>query len=262
MKKERSINWLRELKEWMDQDGNMLDSSTCNETVHSRGKSRTSSNPFRSIPIGKNHRHPPESKRRNSSEECSRKYSRTDNSHMDKVSHPHSQYKSQIDKLNTNLAKDDGSGVHNPNSEDMHSEQHTLVSNLHDGSYARPSTSTMLPSETPVYDVNPKRDLNATSTSLPVVSSNFDLQSSFISSGSPPHYQREILNRRLNLEEEILQLSAESFSVASSDTNTSCSKDDICDFGSSYSERAPIPDGYCSGNSYIAEDLDYTKFKG
>ncbi|GFP85054.1 serine/threonine-protein kinase 11-interacting protein [Phtheirospermum japonicum] len=51
--------------------------------------------------------------------------------------------------------------------------------------------------------------------------------------GSPPHYQEDILHRRRNLEEEFLQLSAESFSVASTDSNTSCSEDDSAKFGPS-----------------------------
>ncbi|KAL6494365.1 hypothetical protein OROGR_031165 [Orobanche gracilis] len=51
--------------------------------------------------------------------------------------------------------------------------------------------------------------------------------------GSPPHYQEGILHRRRNLEEEFLQLSAESFSVASTDSNTSCSEDDSNNFGPS-----------------------------
>lgn len=50
--------------------------------------------------------------------------------------------------------------------------------------------------------------------------------------GSPPHYQEDILHRRQNLEEEFLQLSAESISVASSDSNTSYSEDDSTEFAS------------------------------
>jgi hypothetical protein len=46
---------------------------------------------------------------------------------------------------------------------------------------------------------------------------------------SPPHYQEDILHRRHTLVEETLQLSAESYSVASSDSNTSCSDDDLCE---------------------------------
>lgn len=51
---------------------------------------------------------------------------------------------------------------------------------------------------------------------------------------SPPHYQEDILHRRHNLEEEFLQLSAESFSVVSTDSNTS-SDHDSAQFGSSVS---------------------------
>ncbi|KAL1563615.1 serine/threonine-protein kinase 11-interacting protein-like [Salvia divinorum] len=53
---------------------------------------------------------------------------------------------------------------------------------------------------------------------------------------SPPHYQEDILHRRHNLEEEFLQLSAESFSVASSDSNTSCSDHDSARVGPSVSQ--------------------------
>ncbi|KAK4414183.1 Serine/threonine-protein kinase-interacting protein [Sesamum alatum] len=63
-----------------------------------------------------------------------------------------------------------------------------------------------------------------------------DIMSSHSSSarlGSPPHYQEDVLHRRHNLEEEFLQLSAESFSVASSDSNTSCSEDDSAEVGPS-----------------------------
>ncbi|XP_011035576.1 PREDICTED: uncharacterized protein LOC105133328 isoform X2 [Populus euphratica] len=54
---------------------------------------------------------------------------------------------------------------------------------------------------------------------------------------SPPHYEEDILQRRNNLVEEILQLSAESYSVASSDNNTS-SSDDLYEFGDSSYEAA------------------------
>ncbi|CAH9084868.1 unnamed protein product [Cuscuta epithymum] len=53
-----------------------------------------------------------------------------------------------------------------------------------------------------------------------------DTHSSFTSTGSPPHYKEDILHRRLNLEEEFLQLSTESLSVESSDSDTSCSEED------------------------------------
>ncbi|XP_072991754.1 uncharacterized protein [Typha latifolia] len=54
--------------------------------------------------------------------------------------------------------------------------------------------------------------------------------------GSPPQYREDILYQRLYLEEEFLQLSAEPDSVGSSDSGTSCSDDASCDLDSSSSE--------------------------
>ncbi|XP_020257169.1 uncharacterized protein LOC109833773 isoform X2 [Asparagus officinalis] len=59
---------------------------------------------------------------------------------------------------------------------------------------------------------------------------------------SPPHYQEDILQRRLYLEEEFLQLSAESQSLASSDSDTSCNEDDSCQSSVSFAEvDHPLP---------------------
>uniref|UniRef100_A0A1D1XYS2 Serine/threonine-protein kinase 11-interacting protein n=2 Tax=Anthurium amnicola TaxID=1678845 RepID=A0A1D1XYS2_9ARAE len=48
--------------------------------------------------------------------------------------------------------------------------------------------------------------------------------------GSPPHYQEDILHRRQNMEDDFLLLSAESYLAASSDSDTSCSDDDSSNF--------------------------------
>lgn len=66
---------------------------------------------------------------------------------------------------------------------------------------------------------------------------------------SPPHYQEDILHRRHNLEEELLQLSADSFSVASSDSNTS-SEHDSAQFGPSVSHIDHSVMGSSSEMSY------------
>lgn len=58
--------------------------------------------------------------------------------------------------------------------------------------------------------------------------------SSSVYPGSPPHYKEDILHRRNNLVEEILQHSADSYSVVSSDSNTSCSDDEIHECRSSH----------------------------
>ncbi|CAA6664810.1 unnamed protein product [Spirodela intermedia] len=57
---------------------------------------------------------------------------------------------------------------------------------------------------------------------------------------SPPHYQEDILHRRQNLEEEFLQLSAETFSVTSSDSDTSSSDGDSWEFCDSCLEHSQL----------------------
>lgn len=83
----------------------------------------------------------------------------------------------------------------------------------------------------------PRGDIVHTKNVISPSTSINDINGSHSSSaipGSPPHYQEDILHRRHNLEEEFLQLSAESFSVpASSDSSTSCSEDDAAEFGTS-----------------------------
>lgn len=72
--------------------------------------------------------------------------------------------------------------------------------------------------------------------------------------GSPPHYQEDILHRRLYLEEEFLQLSAESRSVELSDSDTSCSDDESCGFSMSMSENdnTCIQDSPAESSNHIA----------
>ncbi|KAL8132792.1 uncharacterized protein LOC141712240 isoform X2 [Apium graveolens] len=65
---------------------------------------------------------------------------------------------------------------------------------------------------------------------LAAIDEIMESQSSTACLGSPPHYQKDILHRRQNLEEELFQLSAESYSTASTDSNTSYSDDDSSEF--------------------------------
>ncbi|PKI77830.1 hypothetical protein CRG98_001794 [Punica granatum] len=76
---------------------------------------------------------------------------------------------------------------------------------------------------------------NPSGSPLTAIDDVMDSHSSSAYPGSPPHYKEDILHRRNNLVEEILQLSADSFSVVSSDSNTSCSDDELCEYGSSVS---------------------------
>ncbi|KAL8201953.1 hypothetical protein R6Q57_011100 [Mikania cordata] len=69
-------------------------------------------------------------------------------------------------------------------------------------------------------------------TILDTVGDIIEAHSPSVYTGPPPHYQEDILHRRHYLEEEILQLSVESCSVASLDTSTSGSGDEHVEVGS------------------------------
>ncbi|CAL0312354.1 unnamed protein product [Lupinus luteus] len=88
-------------------------------------------------------------------------------------------------------------------------------------------------------------------------------QSSSACHTSPPHFEEDLLHRRQHLVEEILQLSANSFSMASSDSNTSCSEVDYTEF------EPPVPEGdntpyrnYVNGSvdGYISQNQVKDKF--
>ncbi|KAK1357905.1 hypothetical protein POM88_051161 [Heracleum sosnowskyi] len=68
--------------------------------------------------------------------------------------------------------------------------------------------------------------MKRTVSPLAAIDEIMESQSSTACLSSPPHYQEDILHRRQNLEEELFQLSAESYSTASTDSNTSYSDDD------------------------------------
>ncbi|KAK9105941.1 hypothetical protein Scep_022785 [Stephania cephalantha] len=71
------------------------------------------------------------------------------------------------------------------------------------------------------------------STPAEVIDEIMESRSSSTFPGSPPQYKEDILHRRHNLEEEFLQLSVESYSLASSDSDTSSSDGDSHEFDSS-----------------------------
>ncbi|KAF7813512.1 Serine/threonine-protein kinase 11-interacting protein isoform B [Senna tora] len=76
--------------------------------------------------------------------------------------------------------------------------------------------------------------------------------SSSVCPTSPPHYQEDLLHRRQYLVEEILQLSADSFSVASSDSNTSCcSEVDLSEI-----EPSALNNDNFSNINYVNGDVD------
>ncbi|KAI7740175.1 hypothetical protein M8C21_004702 [Ambrosia artemisiifolia] len=93
---------------------------------------------------------------------------------------------------------------------------------------------------------------------LDTVEDGIDARSPSVYAGSPPHYQEDILHRRQNLEEEFLQLSAESYSVGSSDSYTSDSGDDYGENGSHIHNESTTADHSRSMDSLTflsSEDL-------
>ena len=205
MKKERSILWLREFKEWMDHESeNIVDCSTyCGVTLHHAKENH---------PINKS----------------------TQKDHCDSSRYSLDALQASGDETSTNLFESDSSfvdtgsygGVALPGMGNMNLGQKHQKSYSNEGcdSMSMQGKSSHTDSST-VQGVH--TILENGSISL------LTAHSSSAYPRSPPHYEEDILHRRHNLVEEILQLPAESYSVASSDGNTSSSDDDLYELGPS-----------------------------
>ncbi|KAJ6881739.1 hypothetical protein NC651_028367 [Populus alba x Populus x berolinensis] len=205
MKKERSILWLREFKEWMDHESeNIVDCSTyCGLTLHHAKENH---------PINKP----------------------TQKDHCDSSRYSLDALQASGDETSTNLFESDSSfvdtgsygGVALPGMGNMNLGQKHQKSYSNEGcdSMSMQGKSSHTDSST-VQGVH--TILENGSISL------LTAHSSSAYPRSPPHYEEDILHRRHNLVEEILQLPAESYSVASSDGNTSSSDDDLYELGPS-----------------------------
>uniref|UniRef100_A0A6N2KAC9 Uncharacterized protein n=1 Tax=Salix viminalis TaxID=40686 RepID=A0A6N2KAC9_SALVM len=208
MKKERSILWLREFKEWMDNESeSIVDCSTfCGVTLHHAKESH---------PINKS----------------------TQKDHCDSSRYSLDALQASGDETSTNLFESDSSfvdtgsygGVALPGMGNMNLGQ------KHQKSYSNEGCDSMS-----MQGKSSHTDSSAVQGVHTIVENGsmsvLTAHSSSAYPRSPPHYKEDILHRRHNLVEEILQLSAESYSVASSDGNTSSSDDDLYEFGPSSSE--------------------------
>ncbi|XP_048227734.1 uncharacterized protein LOC8263887 isoform X2 [Ricinus communis] len=183
MKKEDSILWLREFKEWMDHDSdNIVDGSTCSRAVLHHMK--------------ENHL----------------KNNKTNQKHQGKSSRYALNSHASGDETSKDVFESDSSfiGMSPPGM---------------DGSSLKYRKSSWYEGLTIQGDH--KFVENGSLSPLTAIDDTTESHSSssLFHPGSPPHYQEDILHRRHNLVEEILQLSAESYSVASSDSDTSSSED-------------------------------------
>ncbi|KAF5734034.1 hypothetical protein HS088_TW16G00475 [Tripterygium wilfordii] len=216
MKKEHSIFWLREFKEWMDHSSeHLVDDSD----IYGRGALQAVEQ--NCLTNKTSTKHPGESSRyasdsfQASGDESSTNMIESESSFAD-ISTGHGGVSLQ-GFVQIELGLD-------------HHRYHSLEG----------FSSVSLVAKTFIHDTFPIQGTctNGGSVSRPPFSTINDATESHSSSafpGSPPHYQENILHHHHNLVEEILQLSSESYSATSSDCS-SCREDDLWEFEQSTSK--------------------------
>ncbi|KAK8537018.1 hypothetical protein V6N13_041971 [Hibiscus sabdariffa] len=225
LKKERSILWLREFKDWMDHPSENFADGGFNTAMLHPGKENYKNG-------GKGSRHLSESSRyvsdlvEASGDESSINVLKSDKSFADKsASMNANRYFDHI------FSSGNTGGFSLPGLRTMDVKQECQKSYMHDetgsGSILAESSHRNIFS---LEETNRMVE-NASVLHLNTIDNITESNSSSANPGSPPHYKKDLLHRRQNLVEEILQLSAESYSVASSDSDTSCSEDDYSESG-------------------------------
>ncbi|KAL6178249.1 hypothetical protein ACLB2K_049768 [Fragaria x ananassa] len=238
MKKERSVLWLREFKEWLDH--------APEDSVDNNGKGNYIKEKASWMQLGVNSRFISDYSQA-SGDERSTKVLDSDSSFLDMSTGLHAHHFDQIGSLGN-------AGFAIPVGMDRRDMKDTLKDNLHEGTSNVPLQAKSFHGHL-FTGQKDRRMVENLSMSLSSIDDISEFRSSSVCLGSPPHYQKDILHRRHNLEEEILQLSAESFSVASSDSNTSCSEDDNCE------SRHSIPEGHQLLNKSVEENLSSDPFR-
>ncbi|KAK1278876.1 hypothetical protein QJS04_geneDACA017156 [Acorus gramineus] len=228
MKKERSVLWLREFKEWMDQNSG--------DVVHGKfvGLNMDLGNE-NYINMGEGHKVVGESSKDvldmvEASEEenptCILGYDTPPDASIVDPRHGYLDSKGKaVMNSSSKMAPDikrESEGVEQevvkPDSDELTEYSSLEVA----GSFSVVSNNRINLSEH-----------NKESPHLTAINKIMESRSSSIYPGSPPHFQEDILHRRQYLEEEYMQLSVESHFVTSSDSDTSCSDDDSFSFWTS-----------------------------
>ncbi|XP_058108254.1 uncharacterized protein LOC131251515 isoform X3 [Magnolia sinica] len=254
MKKERSVLWLREFREWMDQNSeDRADDSKF--TVLSPVKEKYRKNRKGHKHLGESSRYVPDSAQ-DSGDESSTNVLESDISFTDtSIGFSGRDYFDSIGKTTLESSMMDGSQEAKPVLQiaRMESEQEQPKA-PHEELNLLPSADTF------TVQGSDGMERKVSVTSLTAINEIMESRSSSIHHGSPPHYQEDLLHRRHNLEEEFLQLSAESFSLASSDSDTS-SDDDSCKFWTSF-PGADRPLNRDSMNRSMGSDRNVLHFEG
>ncbi|KAG2305097.1 hypothetical protein Bca4012_064170 [Brassica carinata] len=232
LKKERSVLWLREFKEWMDHSsedfadvskdslGIDMEKNYCANTREiSRQHSGTRRYSSRSLRASRDKSH--------------RKNLECNGSSMDHK-----------------IGMDDTKYVEGNETQTMTSQISSLGLQITDQNQKYQEFVSVEPSSTaPTGEKLPE---NGNTSTMDTGQDIMGLLSPSTYPGSPPHYQKDVLYRRQNLVEEILQLSADSYSVASSDSSSSCSEDDNYESESEYSNHE---------NSRLTDLLDVNRLR-
>lgn len=224
MKKERSVLWLREFKEWMDHTSeNFVDGTKFVGAKLHNEKENSAKKELSKRYLGENSRYVSDSVQA-SGDESSTNILESDNSFADmSTGLPANPYYSRFSCLgNTGEASLVGMGRIDLKEEQPKSYSHDGI-----GGVSLQAKS----SHPDIFAIRGGHRVveNVMISALSAIDDIAESHSSSACPASPPHYQEDILHRRHNLVEEILQLSAESYSVASSDSNTSCSDHDLCE---------------------------------
>ncbi|KAJ1437781.1 Leucine-rich repeat [Sesbania bispinosa] len=234
MKKERSILWLREFKDWMDIASDKSVQTRKNEraTSHHR-KEKYIRNKTNQEQHGEVSRYASDSVLA-SGDESSMNILESDSSFADTSAGFHRQ---QYFDYRGSLGNASGASLSDSGGMDIE----RLKSFSLEGISSSLSQSKISHSDTTAIQGAHRITENVSISPLTTIDDISGSQSSSICPTSPPHFEEDLLHRRHHLVEEILQLSADSFSVASSDSNTSCSEVDYNEFEPSVHEVGNSP---------------------
>lgn len=228
MKKERSNVWLQEFKDWInDSSDNFVGVARGKETVSCDHRDDEVKNQTRDKQLGETSKFVSDSMLA-SGDDSSTNILESDNSFAETpINISMFQYPNQIGEAASIFShKHTGESI-----QISRSRYQDNFSPINDEAFLHPDL--MFPqSESSPIQRGLKTSAKINIPLLTDADNILDSRSSLASTGSPPHYKEDILHRRQNLEEELLQLSAESFSVASSDSDTSCSDSDCPDLTS------------------------------
>ncbi|XP_040871703.1 uncharacterized protein [Glycine max] len=222
MKKERSIHWLREFKDWMDiaSDKSVETRKEGSTSLHHQKENyiRKKTNQEQSGDIS---RYASDSVLA-SGDDSSMNILESDSSFVDMSASYHRQQHFDYRGL---LGNASGASHFDSGGVDME----RLKSSL-EGISSSLSQNRSSHSDTVTTQGTQRMTENVNFSPLSTIHDISGSQSSSACPTSPPHFQEDLLHRRQHLVEEILQLSADSFSVVSFDSNTSCSDVDCSEF--------------------------------